>query len=1287
MNLLFVNYGDFTTNSLNHIAGFAARLTAAGHACVVAVPDGAETVAHVPEPRGFTPATFAQVLASRGALFPGGATADVLHAWTPREGVRRFVLAHQALAPATRVVVHLEDNEEFLLEAFGGRPVAELRALPQQAFPFPMVDGLSHPVRYRQLLRLADAVTVIVDRLSEFVPPGVPAHRLEPLVDPALFHPAPADRELRRRLGLGDGERVLAFTGSVTFANAEEMRALYGAVRRLNLAGTPTRLVRTGFTHPDFARSLGFDPAPFVLELGFRPKAELPGLLALADALVQPGAPGRFNDYRLPSKLPEFLAMGRPVVLPATNLGAELRDGEEAILLRDGSAEAIAEACLRVFADPELAGRLGRRAATWAARRFDPAVRTAELAALYAAVAARPARTEWSALDAGRPAEAPLLLRRLAAESAGNAELLADLAAAARQDGADLAAGARTADDLRRHAAGLEVARAAREREIADLEVTLGNVRAHAAGLEVARAAREREANDLRAEVAERDRELDSLRAAASRLERDAQEFAEEAARETTRLQEELRASEHRVQRMRASFSWRATAWMRALRRAVVDPLLGPPRSPPAPPPSARLFADRSRALVLHPSAPTFHCAVDAPRRWPEQAQGLTVRGWVVAGPAGPVLAVRARIGPRVYAAECGLTRPDIGHAFPHAPGADRSGFRLTVDLEGADERIELEARVADAVWHTFFTQRLGVADQHAVRGTYEHWVRECDTPTPERIEALRARARALADGPLLSVLMPVHNTPQKWLLRAIESVRAQVYPRWELCVADDASTAPHVRKVLERAAAEDARIKVVHRDRNGHISAASNSALAVASGDFCALLDHDDEIPSHALLLLAERVARHPDAELVYSDEDKIDETGQRFDPHFKPDWNPDLLASQNYLSHLTIVRTATLRRVGGFREGFEGAQDWDLFLRVADAVPAATIHHVPHVLYHWRAITGSTATQLHEKDYVVRAARRALEEHLARRGEAAEPRLARGAHWRIVRARPDPAPLVTLIIPTRNRRELLATCVESIHARTDYPRYEILVADNDSDDPELFAFYERMKGRGNFAVLPCPGEFNYSAINNRAAAAARGDILGLLNNDLETLHPEWLDELVAHAVRPDVGCVGAKLYFPDRRIQHAGVVTGLGGVAGHAFKGFARDEPGTPQFRPHVVHNVSAVTGACLVVRREVYRRVGGLDEAELAVAFNDVDFCLKVEALGLRNVFTPFAELLHHESASRGSEDSPEKVRRFQREIEVMKRRWGDRLLRDPAYNPNLTLDAEDFGLAYPPRASFL
>jgi glycosyltransferase involved in cell wall biosynthesis len=746
---------------------------------------------------------------------------------------------------------------------------------------------------------------------------------------------------------------------------------------------------------------------------------------------------------------------------------------------------------------------------------------------------------------------------------------------------------------------------------------------------------------------------------------------------ELARLRDLLYQREEKIRAMQASFSWQSTAPLRALRRTLLD--RNGPKQAPLPDP-ARFPSVNFPYLPrdFEPATTHFCYSFDRPRSWNMLAGQVEVQGWCFTFDRVPLNAVRARVGDRIFPGIYGQPRSDVATRYPQYPQAKPCGFKIELTLEPKDNLVVIEVGDEQASWHRIFTRCLGgnIPDEN-----YSRWIRAYDTLTPETIVQIKKKSQSLKRRPLISVLMPVYNTPEKWLARAVESVRTQIYEQWELCIADDASTEPHVRPLLEKAAREDSRIKVVFRETNGHISAASNSALELSSGEFTALLDHDDELAPHALLCCAKIILADAAAEVIYSDEDKIDKQGFRFDPHFKPDWNPDLLTSQNYFSHLSAYRTATLRAIGGFRNGLEGSQDWDVALRMIERVQPQHIHHIPRVLYHWRAIDGSTAVHRDEKNYASISARKTLEAHFIRTGPKASLRMVHGGHWHVQYPRPEPPPLVTLIIPTRNGRKLLATCVESIFARTSYPSFEILVADNGSDDPELIAFYELMKVRGRFNVLPCPGPFNFSAINNRAVKHANGEIIGLLNNDLEIIHPEWLDEMVSHAVRTEIGAVGAKLYYPDFRIQHAGVITGLGGVAGHAFKYLPRHEPGI-HFRPHLVHNTSAVTAACLVIRKAVYLEVGGFDE-NIAVAFNDVDFCLKVQSLGYRNLYTPFAELIHHESASRGLENSPEKIQRFQREIEYIKARWGERLLNDPAYNPNFSLDTEDFAFAYPPR----
>jgi glycosyltransferase involved in cell wall biosynthesis len=554
---------------------------------------------------------------------------------------------------------------------------------------------------------------------------------------------------------------------------------------------------------------------------------------------------------------------------------------------------------------------------------------------------------------------------------------------------------------------------------------------------------------------------------------------------------------------------------------------------------------------------------------------------------------------------------------------------------------------------------------------TYPQWVARNETLSEADRAAIDRHMQTLKIYPQISVLMPVFNTPEILLRRAIESVRQQIYPHWELCIADDASTELHVRSVLESYARMDERIHIVRRARNGHISAASNSCLELAHGEFVALFDHDDELAPHALYMVAATLNEKPWLDLIFSDEDKIDSRGQRFDPNFKPDWNPDLFMATNMVCHLAVYRTDTVRQTGGFREGYEGSQDWDLALRVSEVIPASHIHHIPHVLYHWRVAAGSTASSIDEKPYAVAAGLAAMRDHVVRMGLPATVSMATGTHLRVRYELPNPPPYVSIIVPTRNGLSLLRRCIESVQDKTDYGHYEILIVDNQSDAPDVLDYLASLKTAGVARVLCFNQPFNYSAINNFAVKSARGEMLCLMNNDIEIISRDWLDEMVAQASRPEIGAVGAMLYYPDDSIQHAGVTVGMGGVAGHSYVGAHRGTTGY-MYRVSLAQNLSAVTGACLVVRKVVYEELGGMDERNLPVAFNDVDFCLRAMERGYRNLWTPFAELYHHESATRGLDNTPDKLRRFHGEMAYMRARWRPILENDPAYNPNLTLE---------------
>lgn len=561
----------------------------------------------------------------------------------------------------------------------------------------------------------------------------------------------------------------------------------------------------------------------------------------------------------------------------------------------------------------------------------------------------------------------------------------------------------------------------------------------------------------------------------------------------------------------------------------------------------------------------------------------------------------------------------------------------------------------------------------------YEEWIRTVEARKLESSadSAFSADAQAL---PLISIVVPTYDTDVELLRACIDSVLAQSYTNWQLCIADDASPQPQVKACLQEYQARDSRIQVAFRKNNGHISAASNSALALAKGEYIALLDHDDTLAPHGLQRVVEAIAQNPQAQLLYSDEDKIDELGERFDPHFKPGWNPDLLLSQNYICHLTVLNAALVKRLGGFRLGVEGSQDHDLLLRCMPHLDTGNVVHIPEILYHWRAISGSTAQEGGAKSYAARAGLRAVADYLEseRLDAVAEPGTAPNS-YRVRWAIPQPAPLVSLLVPTRDGIDILKPCVGAILSRTDYPNFELLILDNQSRCEATLRFLEEVSASDSrVSVHRWDHPFNYSAINNFGAGLARGEVIGLVNNDIEPINGDWLIEMVGQALRPEIGCVGAKLYYPNDTIQHGGVILGIGGVAGHSHKYFSRNEYGYFS-RLHLVQNLSAVTAACLLLRKSVFEEVGGLDEENLAVAFNDVDLCLKVREAGYRNLWTPYAELYHHESVSRGADNTMAKRRRAQREAEYMRRRWGDLLDKDPAYNPNLTLVHEDFSLA--------
>jgi len=556
----------------------------------------------------------------------------------------------------------------------------------------------------------------------------------------------------------------------------------------------------------------------------------------------------------------------------------------------------------------------------------------------------------------------------------------------------------------------------------------------------------------------------------------------------------------------------------------------------------------------------------------------------------------------------------------------------------------------------------------------YQRWLAQ-NSPRNADLQRMAETLEVFAYQPLISVIMPVFNTDERFLREAIESVLSQVYPHWELCIADDASTKLHVQPVLKAYAAQDSRIKLVMRTKNGHISRASNSALAIAGGEFVALLDHDDLLTPDALYEVVLLLNRRPATDIIYSDEDKIDHQNQLRDPFFKPDWCPDSFLSRMYTCHLSVYRKSLVDQVGGFRAGYEGAQDYDLVLRLTEKTKR--IAHLPKVLYHWRVHPGSTASSLASKYYATDAAAKALTEALERRAEPGDVQVTSGGHF-ICRYQIKAFDRVSIIIPTKNLGDVLNTCLNSIFEKTTYPNYEVLVIDNGSTEAKtaeiLNKWQTKEPERFKCQALDIP--FNYSKINNYAVSQVQGKYLLFLNNDTEVLTPDWLNAMVEQAQRPSTGAVGALLLYPDDTIQHAGVVVGIGGVAGHSHKYFPSKASGYFN-QIQTVNNYSAVTAACLLCRREVFEAVKGFEE-ELAIAFNDVDLCLKMAEKGYRNVYLPHVVLYHYESKSRGYEDSLEKQMRFTQEVQYMQSKWQKIINHDPCYSPHLSHKHEDYSI---------
>lgn len=634
-----------------------------------------------------------------------------------------------------------------------------------------------------------------------------------------------------------------------------------------------------------------------------------------------------------------------------------------------------------------------------------------------------------------------------------------------------------------------------------------------------------------------------------------------------------------------------------------------------------------------------YVCWVDQPTNWRKVDRRFLLSGWCFTKSGSPIANLRVCIGSQSFPVRRGLSRPDVVAVYGNRPGTLESGFEVTVEMAGSNFAIlRLEATDPDGRWREVFRKRISSRPGKGGTSTdrsYEAWIKRYDTLSSRDRAGIRDQIRSFQIQPRFDILMTISDLAVDRVEASLKSVRAQLYPNWQLRVAPTKPDSDRVSRVLSRYAKHDRRIRIVP-DPKG------------AEGDFCARLYGGDRLAPTALYFCAHEINQCPDVQLIYSDEDQLDAAGHRAKPHFKPDWNATLFLEQNYVSQLTVLRTALAKAMGLRNDLAEVAED-SVLHRNLEEIQSSQIRHSPWVLYHRHGKVIENTTS-----------------------QCGFPRAHSGD------------PLVSIIIPTRDWVHLLEPCVTSILEKTTYPNFEIIIVDNGSCEPAALDYLAAVARERRVRVLRRDEEFNYSRLNNVAVQSSEAEFVALVNNDIVVSSPEWLDEMVSRAMSPNVGAVGPRLLYPDGRIQQAGVILGAGlhGVAEVAHRGLPKRDPGYFG-RARCAQELSAVGAACMLVRRRVYLEVDGFDEERLKVAFNDIDFCLKLRAKGYRIIYTPEAELYHLEHASRGHENTEGKKLRFDAEIQYMKEKWGEALLSDPAYNPNLSLGPELFTLAFPPR----
>ncbi len=650
-----------------------------------------------------------------------------------------------------------------------------------------------------------------------------------------------------------------------------------------------------------------------------------------------------------------------------------------------------------------------------------------------------------------------------------------------------------------------------------------------------------------------------------------------------------------------------------------------------------------------------------------EENEAIYLRGWALN--TSPDKVLRIIIDSQEFEVDINEQRIDVSEHYKNHPQSLYSGFSILIPSEKAQAQVtfELECSGKPALKGVVFLKSLDSINNLLNSGAEQYNIyKSLEKENHNEIVKFK-------NNPLISIVVPTYNTDVKLLKKLIKSVEAQVYSNWELSIFDDYSTNSETIDFLKSIKNE--KITVGFGKSNENISTSTNCAIAQSSGNYIAFLDHDDELSSNALYEYVKLLNIDPSIELFYSDEDKISEKGDYCEPYFKPDFSPDLILSNNYICHFVMVNRQLGDSIGWLRNGFEGAQDHDFILRCISK--NSKIKHVPKILYHWRKVSGSTALGHSEKGYAKRAGLQAIKSFLEDKNTPAEVIYGSWAGSYIVNYPVDESKKISIVIPFKDEVDMLKSCINSILSNTEYETYELLLVSNNSREPETFKYLKTISQQfKNIDYVEYNVDFNYSKINNWAINQIKSEYILLLNNDIEVITQGWLKQMAMHIQRTEVGAVGAKLIYPDKTIQHGGVVLGIGGVAGHAFKGLPDRQDN--YHMDNVVRNVSACTAACLLVKKDLFIKVGGLNEKDLTIAFNDIDLCLKIGKSGFNIIYTPFAKLFHHESKTRGYENTPSKVMRFESEVNYMKSTWPDLLKNDPYYNPNLSQTREDYSL---------